>query len=288
MIIVIEIYANYSIKNIKKQKMLQILIVVFREILEISLIVGILMAVTKEIKGSKKLITFGIFFGAIGSFILALFTDKISQSLDGIGQEIFNGAILFCAAAMISWTVIWMQKHAKSLSGEMRNLSNSIKSGKKPLYSLLVVVFLSVLREGSEIVLFSYSSYISGVAMTKIIAGLIFGVMLGVSVGVALYFGILKIFGKYFFKATTWILVFLACGIMAQAFGFWVSAGIIPSIIDQVWDSSQFLSQESNFGNFLHIFIGYIDQPSAIQLIAYLVNLTILFFGLKISNKKHS
>jgi high-affinity iron transporter len=246
------------------------------------------MAVTKEIKGSKKLILLGILFGVFGSFILALFTDKISQSLDGIGQEIFNGAILFCAAAMISWTVIWMQKHAKSLSGEMKNLSNSIKSGKKPLYSLLVVVFLSVLREGSEIVLFSYSSYISGVAMAKIITGLVLGVMLGIAVGVALYFGILKIFGKYFFKATTWILVFLACGIMAQAFGFWVSAGIIPSIIDQVWDSSKFLSQQSNFGNFLHIFIGYIDQPSAIQVVAYLANLTILFFGLKMSQKKHS
>lgn len=267
--------------------MLQILIVVFREILEISLIVGILMAVTKNIKGRNKYVVGGLSLGVLGSVLLALSTDKISNSLDGAGQEIFNGAILLSAAAMISWTVIWMQKHARSLSGELKSLSQSIQEGKKPLYSLLVVVFLSVLREGSEIVLFTYSSFISGVEAQKIIIGLLSGIFLGVVFGVALYLGILKIFGKYFFKVTTWILVFLACGITAQALGFWVSADFAPAIIEQVWDSSALLSQQSIFGNFLNIFIGYIDKPSLIQIIAYLINLTILIFGLRINNNKN-
>lgn len=265
--------------------MLQIIIVVFREILEIALIVGILTAATKNIQGRTKWILSGLALGVMGSFTLAFFTDKISESLDGLGQEIFNGCILMAAAIMISWTIIWMQKHARSLSGELKNLSHSIQVGKKPLYTLLIVVFLSVLREGAEVVLFTYSSYISGVPVKDVILGLMIGLSLGIAFGAALYLGMLKIFGRYFFMVTTWILVFLACGITAQAFGFWINADLIPSLGAPVWDSSNILSQTHGFGKFLHIFLGYVDQPAAMQILAYLANLLILVIGLKLAKK---
>lgn len=265
--------------------MLQIIIVVFREILEISLIVGILTAVTKNIPGRTKWIASGLLIGLTGSAALAFFTDKISETFDGLGQEIFNGIILATAAIMISWTVIWMQKHAKSISGELKHLSKSIKDGKAPLYSLLFVVLFSTLREGAEVVLFAYSSYISGVAIDQIFLGLFIGLSLGISFGFALYFGMLKIFGKYFFMVTTWILIFLASGIMAQAFGFWINADLLPALGNPLWDTSEILSQTSIFGKFLHIFLGYIDRPAGLQLIAYLVNLSVLATALKFAKK---
>lgn len=265
--------------------MLQIAIVVFREILEISLIVGILTAATKDIAGRAKWIISGLTLGIATSAILALFTDKISESLEGNGQEFFNGLILIAAAFMISWTVIWMQKHARSLSGELKRLSNSIRDGKKPLYVLLVVVFFSVLRESTEVVLFTYSYYISGIAIFDIIFGLIIGLILGTIIGIALYLGMLKAFGKYFFSVTTWILVFLASGIFAQGIGFWINAGLISPLKDPIFDISQILSQESYLGKFLHIFFGYMDRPSATQLIAYLFNLSALVVGLKVAKR---
>ncbi len=265
--------------------MLQIIIVVFREILEISLIVGILTAATKNILGRTKWIVSGLALGLAGSSALAFFTDKISETFDGLGQEIFNGIILATAATMISWTVIWMQKHAKTISGELKQLSKSITEGRAPLYSLLFVVFFSTLREGAEVVLFTYSSYISGVAIDHIISGIFIGLALGISFGFALYFGMLKIFGKYFFIVTTWILIFLASGIMAQAFGFWINADIVPALGNPVWDSSHILSQASIFGKFLHIFLGYIDRPAGLQVIAYLTNLSLLTIALRLAKK---
>lgn len=265
--------------------MLQIAIVVFREILEVSLIIGILTAATKEIAGRTKWIVSGLSLGIIGSFLLAISTDKISDSLDGMGQEFFNGLILLAAAAMIGWTVLWMQKHAKSLSGELKRLSNSVREGKKPLYVLLVVVFLSVLREGAEIVLFSYSYYISGTAVSEIIFGLISGLAFGIALGCALYFGMLKAFGKYFFIVTTWILIFLAAGISASGIGFWINAAIVPALGNPALDLSGILSQQSLFGKFLHIFFGYIDQPAGAQLIAYFATLGVLILGLRIAKK---
>ena len=265
--------------------MFQIAIVVFREILEIALILGILTAATKEIAGRTKWILGGLTLGAIASIILAFFTDNISNSLDGSGQEFFNGLVLLSAAIMISWTVLWMQKHAKSISGELKRLSNSVREGKKPLYVLLIVVFLSTVREGTEIVLFAYSYYLSGSAVSEIIFGLAIGAFFGIIVGLALYLGILKAFGKYFFIVTTWLLVFLASGIAAQGIGFWINAGLIPALGNPIFDISEILSQTSFFGKFLHIFFGYLDRPAGMQLIVYFVNLGVLITGLKVIKK---
>lgn len=263
--------------------MLQISIVVFREILEISLILGILTAATKEIPGRSKWILSGLALGVAASLLLAFFTDKISESLDGMGQEFFSGLILISAAAMIGWTVLWMQKHAKSISGELKRLGNSVREGKKPLYILLVVVFLSVLRESAEVVLFTYSYYLSETAISEIIAGLIIGIVSGSMVGLALYLGILKAFGKYFFMVTTWLLIFLSAGIFAQGIGFWINAQITPALGE--FDFSMILSEENFFGKILHIFFGYIDKPAGAQLIAYFSTLALLISGLKIAKK---
>jgi high-affinity iron transporter len=265
--------------------MFQIAIVVFREILEVALIIGILTAATKEISGRMKWIIGGLCLGIATSTLLAFFTDSISDSLNGSGQEFFNGLILLAAALMISWTVLWMQKHSKSLSGELKRLSNSVREGKKPLYILMVVVFISVLREGTEIVLFTYSYYISGIDLGHILLGLATGIMLGITVGCALYFGMLKAFGKYFFMVTTWLLVFVASGIASSGIGFWINAGIVPALGDPIFDVSGILSQQSLFGKFLHIFFGYIDQPAGTQLIAYFATLGALILGLRIAKK---
>lgn len=265
--------------------MLQISIVVFREILEISLILGILTAATKEISGRSRWILSGLGLGIIASFLLALSTDKISDSLNGMGQEFFNGLILLAAATMIGWTVLWMQKHAKSISGELKRLGHSIRDGKKPLYILLVVVFLSVLRESAEIVLFTYSYYISGTSLSEITFGLITGIIFGSAAGAALYFGIIKASGKYFFIVTTWLLIFFAAGIAAQGIGFWINAEIVPALGNPAFDISDILSQQSFFGKFLQIFFGYNDHPAGAQLITYFAMLAALVLGLKIAKK---
>lgn len=264
---------------------LQIAIVVFREVLEIALILGILISATKNVEGRGKWISIGLITGVIFAVFLALSTDKISASLDGMGQEFFNGLILLSASFMIGWTVIWMQKHARSISGELKRLSNSVREGNKPLYALTIVVMLSVIREGAEIVLFSYSYFISGVPILQVIIGLIIGLICGSAIGLALYLGLLKTFGKYFFAVTSWLLIFFAAGTCALGIRFWTDAQIIAPLADPLFDASKILSQESLFGKILHITFGYIDKPSGAQFIAYFATLLVLAIGLKIAKK---
>lgn len=263
--------------------MFQISVVVFREIFEIALIVGILAAATKEIGRSGRWIFGGIVSGVFASFALAFFTDQISESIDGMGQEIFNGAILFAAAAMISWTILWMQKNAKSLSGDLKNLGKKVQDGEKSLYAIFLVVFFSVLREGAEIVLFTYSYYISGSSIYDIVLGLISGVILGAGFGLSLYFGILKFFGRYFFVITSWMLIFFSAGMVAQGVGFWVSADLILPLGNPIFDLSNFIPQQSFFGKILNVFFGYIDRPYGSQLISYFSILGFLIITMKSS-----
>jgi len=264
---------------------IQIAIVVFREILEIALILGILASATKKIENRSVAIFGGLILGIIVSAIIALFTDKISSALDGMGQEFFNGLILLSASFMIAWTVLWMQKHSKSLSAELRSLGTAVSSGKKPLYALSIVVMLSIVREGAEIVLFTYSYYISGVEIYQIVIGLLSGFFCGSLLGIALYFGLLKTFGKYFFIVSSWLLIFFSANTASMGIKFLSDAQIVDPIIDPVFDLSNILPQQSIFGEFLHIIFGYVDNPSMAQLITYLTLLIGLAIGLHIAKK---
>lgn len=260
--------------------MLQVFIVVFREIIEISLIIGILSAATKGILYRERYIAGGLMLGVLGSVALAYTMDNISSMVDGDGQEIFNGIVLILASLLITWTVIWMQKHSKSLSGELKALANKVRTGDKTILSLLLVTTLSVLREGSEIVLFTYGIFMTGISFAQLMMGFFAGMLCGSLCGLALYYGMMKIFGRYFFKITTWILVFLSCAILSQGVGYLVSVEVVPSIIDPIWDSSGLISDQSIVGKILNICIGYIDQPSATVVIAYIVNFLVLMAGL--------
>ena len=85
--------------------MLQIAIVVFREILEISLILGILTAATKEIPGRTKWILSGLTLGIAASLLLAFFTDKISESLDGMGHDWLDRSLDAKARQIYLWRI---------------------------------------------------------------------------------------------------------------------------------------------------------------------------------------
>lgn len=268
--------------------MLQIAIIVFREVLEIALVISILMAATKRVAGRSRWILAGMGLGILGAVILAFFTDNISNSLDGVGQEVFNAVILLASSAMISWTVIWMTKYGKKISSDLKHLGKAVAIGEESLFALMPVVAFCVLREGAEIVLFSYGAFVSGNQISDLIIGALSGLFIGVAVGFGLYFGLLKIFGKYFFTVTSYLLIFLAAGMVAQAVGFLSIAGLVPEIIYPMWDSSFLISDQGILGKVLHALIGYIAKPSAAQLISYFLVMTCLIVGLNYDRVKLS
>ena len=120
--------------------MLAALIIVFREVFEAGLIVGIVLAVTGAVPHRNRWIGGGVLAGVLGACLVAAFAGALSQLFEGMGQELFNAAILGVAVIMLTWHNVWMARHGKEIAGEMRAVGQAVAEGDKPLAALAVVV----------------------------------------------------------------------------------------------------------------------------------------------------
>lgn len=253
--------------------MFQTATIVFREFLEIALVLTIVLAATRGLPGRLFLSGAGLALGILGAAMVALFIERISGAIDGVGQEVFNAAIMFTAVGFLSWTVIWMKRHGRELSRHIRDVGRDVAEGRKPLYVIVAIVALSTLREGAEIVLFSNGMLMSGVTLWSVAMGGLMGAAGGAAVGAMLYFGLLRAAQKHLFTVTNWLLIFLTAGIAAQGAGFLIAAGWLPELAPQVWDTSAFIAGNSFPGEILKVLIGYTPRPTGMELVFYLAAL---------------
>jgi high-affinity iron transporter len=268
--------------------MLGALIIVFREVIEAGIIVGILLAVTKGVPGRGRWIAAGVGAGIAGAALLAVFADEISRALAGAGQELFNASVLAIAVVMLAWHNIWMARHGRELAAQMQEVGAAVAKGSRSLAAVAIVVAVAVLREGSEIVLFLYGLVIAGGASTSgLVAGGLIGLALGCGVSTLTFLGLVRIPGRYLFGVTTVLITFLAAGLAAQSVVFLQQAGIVTALEGTMWDTSAILSDSSLLGRVLHTLVGYTDQPSGMQLLVYAVTL-IVIFGLTKAFAPHS
>jgi high-affinity iron transporter len=256
--------------------MLAALIIVFREVFEAGLIVGIVLAVTGSVPHRNRWIGGGVLAGALAACVVAAFAGALSELFAGMGQELFNAAILGVAVMMLTWHNVWMAHHGREMAGEMRAVGQAVAEGTKSLLALAVVVGVAVLREGSEVALFLYGVVASdGGAPLSLAIGGIIGLALGVAVCLLTYFGLMRIPQRALFATTTALITLLAAGMAAQAVAFLERANWLNSLDTVVWDSEWLLSDKSIAGRALHTLIGYTDQPTEMQLLVYVAVLLV-------------
>ena len=250
--------------------MLAALIIVFREVFEAGLVVGIVLAVTGSVPHRNRWIGGGVLAGVAVACLVAAFAGALSQQFEGMGQELFNAAILGIAVVMLTWHNVWMARHGKEIAGEMRAVGQAVAEGSKPLAALAVVVGVAVLREGSEVALFLYGVAASGggSAVSLTIGGVL-GLLLGIAVCLLTYLGLMRIPPRALFATTTVLITLLAAGMAAQAVAFLERADWLTPLDTVVWDSGWLLSEGSIAGRALHTLIGYTDQPTQMQLVVY-------------------
>lgn len=257
--------------------MLSSLIVVFREVLEAALITGIVAAACKGLPGRTKWISIGILAGIVGAVSIAMFAGAIADALAGMGQEIFNAAVLALAVVMLAWHVAWMQRHAGDMIKAARATAQQAVAGERPLTVIAIVIAVAVLREGAETALFLYGIFAGGgKSVTDVAFGGILGLLAGVVAGYAIYAGLVRLSPGLLFKVTNVMVALLAAGMAAQSLGFLLQADLVPALGQTAWDTSHILSEKDWLGRVLHTLIGYIAQPAGIQVIAYVATLAII------------
>lgn len=257
--------------------MLATLLIVFREIIEAGLIVGIVLAASKGVPRRSWWVAYGVIGGIAGACLVAAFAGQLASLFQGSGQEFFNASILILAVCMLTWHNVWMASHGREMATEMRALGADVAAGQRSLLALSIVVGVAVLREGSEVVLFLYGIAASGgTSVVSMLIGGALGVLTGVGISALMYFGLLTISAGRLFAATSGLITLLAAGLAAQAVAFLQQGGALEVLTSPVWDTSWLLSDDSIAGRLLHTLIGYTDQPSGAQLIVYLTTIAII------------
>jgi high-affinity iron transporter len=263
--------------------MLGALIIVFREVIEAGLIVGIVMAATRGVPGRGRWVTIGVGGGVLGASVVAMFAGAISDAFQGAGQELFNAAVLGIAVIMLMWHNAWMARHGREIADEMRRVGVAVSQGAKPLTALAIVVGLAVLREGSEVVLFLYGIMASGTSVSSTLVGGVLGIAGGAVFTALTYFGLLAIPSRHIFSVTSWLIALLAAGMAAQAVQFLNSAGLVVALDHTIWDTSWLLSEKSILGRMMHALIGYTERPTEMQLTVYIATLIAMFLLMRIA-----
>jgi high-affinity iron transporter len=257
--------------------MLGALIIVFREVIEAGLIVGIVLAATRGVAERGRWVTIGVVCGVVGASIVAMFAGVISDAFQGSGQELFNASVLGVAVIMLMWHNAWMARHGREIADEMRRVGTAVSEGAKPLTALAVVVGLAVLREGSEVVLFLYGILASGTTVSAALIGGVLGIVAGAAFSALTYLGLLAIPSRHIFSVTSWLIALLAAGMAAQSVHFLNNAGLVQALDQTVWDTSWLLSENSILGRMLHALIGYTERPTQMQLLVYILSLVAMY-----------
>lgn len=257
--------------------MLAALIIVFREVIEAGLIVGIVLAASKGVAARARWIGLGIAGGVLGACVVAAFAGEISNLFSGAGQEIFNASILSLAVVMLTWHNVWMAGHGREMAREMQRVGAAVGTGERPLTALAIVVGVAVLREGSEVVLFLYGIAQTTTGLSMLIGGAM-GLLGGVAVSALMYYGLLAIPAGKLFRTTAWLITLLAAGMAAQAVLFLQNAGYLTGLSRSLWDTSWLLPDggqgwQGILGKMLHTLVGYTAAPDAAQLLAYVATI---------------
>lgn len=259
--------------------MLASALIVFREVFEAGLILGIVLSATRGVAGRAGWVVGGCVGGLLGACLVAVFAGAIGEAMQGAGQEVFNAGILLVAAVMLGWHNIWMARHGREMAGEMKKLGQRVTDGSRTLLALAIVIGVAILREGAEVVLFLYGLVIGGDGALALIGGSVLGLLGGSAVAALLYRGLVAIPTRQLFRVTNVMLSLLAAGMAAQAAGFLVQADLLPAWGAQVWNTSDMLDEKSILGRALHALIGYTDRPAGMQLAVYAVTLAALLIA---------
>ena len=257
-------------------------LIVFRESLEAALVIGIVAAATRPITGRGWWIALGTAVGVAGSVGVAAVAQSISQMANGSGQEVFTAIVLAIAVLMLAWHNIWMASHGRQMASQARSLGQSVVRGDAALTAIVTAIALTVLREGSETVLFLIGiASSSGASKAMMAIGSLLGLAAGGAAGVLIYAGLLRVPVSRLFIVTGWLILLLAAGMAGQFARVLIQADVLPALASPLWDTSRWMPDDSALGTLFHALLGYQAQPSATQVLFYVAALVVILAAMR-------
>lgn len=244
-------------------------LVVFRETLEASLIVAIILTALERLKQSRYFahVIVSSVVAVLASVLTGAVLLSLTESFQGEIRAILEGTISIAACLVLTYMIFWMDRQGRRIKSELEaRVENVVTKGE--VLAILFLPFLAVYREGGETALFL-------VAVQSQNSGIIsfWGGILGFSLAVLIAVGIF-VLGKRiplrpFFRATGFFLLLVAAGLLVYGIHELQEVGWVPSGIEHVWDINHVLSEKHGLGAFARALFGYNGNPSLVEVIAY-------------------
>lgn len=242
-----------------------------REGLEAALIIGIVLGVLVKLQRGdlNKQVWFGTGAAVLASVLAAILLNFLGLGFEGRAEEIFEGVAMLLAAGVLTWMIFWMHNSAGNLKKEIEAQTREAVRGKggKALFAL---AFLAVFREGIELALFLLAVQ-QTTSPLQTLSGAVLGLAGAVVLGWFLYNSTRRLSLRGFFQVTNVLLIIFAAGLVAYGVHEFNEAGIIPAVIDPVWDINHILSDKSEVGLLLKALFGYNGNPSLTEVGAYVL-----------------
>lgn len=259
-------------------------IITFRETLEAALIVGIILAYLVKTKRTKynNIVYIAIGSAIATSIIGAFLFNSLAGGFTGRAEEIFEGIAMLFAAFLLTFMILWMMKQKHIVSDLHKKVDTELKEGHK--VGLFSVVFISVLREGIETVIFLGAASFVATTENRII-GASLGIIAAIILGYFIFVASKKINIKKFFNITSVLLILFASGLVAHGVHEFQEAKIIPTYVEHVWDINPALNPDGSYpalhengsiGSILKGLLGYNGNPSLIEILSYIVYIILI------------
>ena len=248
--------------------MIAALLIAFREGLEAALIVGIVLSYLKKMGYRQRAaVWWGVVSAVIVSIVAGAALQVMGVAFEGRGEELFEGITMLLAAGVLTWMIFWMQRQGRSIRAELEaDVRQAVTGGNRR--ALFALAFVAVVREGIETALFLTAAAFSATPTETLIGGGL-GLAAAVVVGWLLFAVSVRLDVRAFFRVTSVLLIMFAAGLAAHGVHELQEAGVLPVIVEHVWDINHILDENSTVGSILKALLGYNGNPSLLEVITY-------------------
>lgn len=252
--------------------------IMLREGLEMALVVGIVLAYLAQTGQGRftALVWAAVAAAAAVAIGVLFFLQAIGQTFTGATEQIFEGTTMLLAAGFLTWMIFWMLRQARYLSAELRRgVREALAQGAG--WALFALVFFAVLREGVESALLLQAAIFAAPGEGGRVGTLI-GLAAACGIGVLIYAFGRRIDLPTFFRVTGALLILFAAGLVAHAAHEFAEAGVLSAIEGpKLWSTKAVLPDNDGLGAILRAVFGYQDQPTVLELAAYVAYFAVVF-----------
>jgi len=244
-------------------------LITLREGLEAALIIGIILAYLKRTGNGDR--SSAVWTGTVAALLLSVLAGGAifltAGEFTGRAEELFEGTAMLTAAGVLTYMIFWMRRQAINIRAHLvAQVDSALAAGSRVALALLA--FVAVGREGIETALFMFAAVKTSGAGPATTGGLL-GVTIAAVLGYLLYRGTYRMNLRAFFNVTSALLLLFAAGLLAHGIHEFHEAGLIPPVIEQLWDINWLLPESSTVGSFLKALFGYNGNPSLVEVLAW-------------------